>query len=101
MSKTGSVSGRGRGPRGPRRAPARQEQPPRQPQTEMPLTMTVPEAGRHYLGIGKTLAYEAAARGEIPTVRVGRAIRVPVWAMERMLDEAGSKSRVKREGDAS
>lgn len=59
--------------------------------TEMPLTMSVIEAGRHYLGIGKTLAYRAAARGEIPTVRVGRLLRVPVVAMERMLAEAGTK----------
>jgi excisionase family DNA binding protein len=59
---------------------------------EMPLTISVIEAGRRYLGIGKSLAYRAAADGTIPTVRVGRLLRVPVVAMERMLAEAGAKS---------
>jgi hypothetical protein len=29
----------------------------------------------------------AAERGEIPTIRVGRLLRVPVRAMERLLDQ--------------
>ena len=31
-------------------------------------------------------AYAAAERGEIPTIRIGRLLRVPVRAMERLLD---------------
>jgi hypothetical protein len=53
-------------------------------------TMSVPEAGLVYFGLGRNASYDAARRGEIPIIRVGRLVRVPVAAMERMLDEAGS-----------
>jgi excisionase family DNA binding protein len=49
-----------------------------------PRTISVPEAGR-WLGIGRNAAYDAARRGEIPTIRIGRLLRVPVVALERML----------------
>ena len=48
------------------------------------LTISVVEAGRR-LGVGKNAAYEAARRGEIPTIRIGKRILVPVVALERML----------------
>ena len=54
------------------------------------LTISVPEAGRRYFGIGRGLSFEAARRGEIPTIRIGRLLRVPVRAMEAMLDGSGS-----------
>jgi excisionase family DNA binding protein len=53
------------------------------------LTLTVPEAGRRYFGLSRNAAYDAAARGEIPTIKIGRLLRVPVRALERMLDQAG------------
>jgi excisionase family DNA binding protein len=56
-------------------------------------TMSVPDAGRLYFGLSRNSSYEAAARGEIPTIRIGRKIRVPVAAMERMLEAAGSLDR--------
>ena len=54
-----------------------------------PLTISVPEAGRRYFGLSRNASYDAAARGQIPVVPVGRLLRVPVRAMERILDEAG------------
>ena len=54
-----------------------------------PKTISVPEAGRIYFGIGRNASYEAAKRGEIPIVSIGRLKRVPVVAMERKLEEAG------------
>jgi hypothetical protein len=54
---------------------------------EAPLTITVPEAGLKYFGLSRNASYEAAARGQIPTIRVGRLLRVPIRAMERILDE--------------
>ncbi len=54
-----------------------------------PKTISVPEAGRIYLGISRDAAYQAAAAGQIPTIRIGRLLRVPVVAMERMPDRVG------------
>jgi excisionase family DNA binding protein len=48
------------------------------------LTLTVEQAGRA-LGIGRNAAYAAAKRGDIPTVRIGGAIRVPTAPIRRML----------------
>lgn len=53
------------------------------------LTLSVPEAGRR-LGLGRYAAYEAAKKGEIPTIKFGHRIRVPIVALERMLERAGS-----------
>ena len=46
-------------------------------------TMSVPEAGAIYYELGRNASYEAARRGEIPTIQVGRLLRVPVAVMER------------------
>jgi excisionase family DNA binding protein len=48
-------------------------------------TMTVPEAGASYFGLSRGASYEAAKRGEIPTIRIGKLLRVPVQALEQML----------------
>jgi hypothetical protein len=59
--------------------------------TEAPMepckTLTVPEAGRRYFDLGRNASYEAARRGDIPTIRIGRLLRVPVIALERMLEQ--------------
>jgi len=53
------------------------------------LLLTVPEVAK-VLRIGRNLAYELVARGEIPCVRLGRMIRVPRSSLERWLErEAG------------
>jgi excisionase family DNA binding protein len=54
-----------------------------------PLTMTVPEAGKKYYGLSRDSSYEAARRGDIPTIRVGKLLRVPIAAMDRKLESAG------------
>ena len=56
-----------------------------------PLTMSVPEAGARYFGLCRNAAYDAAARGDLPTIQIGRLLRVPVRAMEKLLDQAGAK----------
>jgi hypothetical protein len=53
---------------------------------ETPKTISVPEAGRRYFGLSRNAAYAAAERGEIPTIRIGRLLRVPVRALEGILD---------------
>jgi hypothetical protein len=56
-------------------------------------TMSVPEAGKKYFGLSRNGSYDAAERGEIPTIRIGRLLRVPVRVLERMLDSAGKHVR--------
>jgi hypothetical protein len=56
-----------------------------------PKTLTVPEAGRIYFSLGRNASYEAARRGDIPTHRIGRLLRVPVAALDRKLEEAGNE----------
>ena len=51
-------------------------------------TLSVPEAGRKYFGLHHAGSYAAAARGHVPTIRIGRRFRVSVVALERMLAEA-------------
>jgi hypothetical protein len=60
---------------------------------EEPLTLSVPDAGRRYFGLSRNGSYLAAARGEIPTIKVGRLLRVPIRAMERLLDAAERGNR--------
>jgi excisionase family DNA binding protein len=48
------------------------------------VTMTVVEAARR-LGIGRNQAYEAARRGELPVLRIGKRMVVPVAAFEQMI----------------
>ena len=55
---------------------------------EAPLTLTVPEAGKKYFGLSRNGAYDAAKRGEIPTIKIGKLLRVPIRALEAMLDRA-------------
>jgi hypothetical protein len=51
-------------------------------------TLSVPVAGRRYFDLGKNASYEAAKRGEIPVIKIGSRLRVPVVALERMLEQA-------------
>lgn len=55
-----------------------------------PKTLTVPEAGRLYFDLSRNASYEAARRGDIPTIKIGRLLRVPIGAMERKLEEPGN-----------
>ena len=56
---------------------------------KIPKTISVPEAGKVYYDLSKNASYEAARRGDIPTIRVGRLLRVPVAIMERIVGQAG------------
>ena len=53
--------------------------------------LTVPEAAR-LLRIGRNLAYELVARGELPAVRLGRVIRVPRASLEQWIHAASKSS---------
>ena len=49
------------------------------------LVLSVTEAAAA-LGISRTHAYELVARGELPSLRLGRRIVVPRRGLERLLD---------------
>jgi hypothetical protein len=55
-------------------------------------TINVPEAGRRYFGLSRNAAYAAAERGDIPTIKIGRLLKVPVRALELMLETPKPKA---------
>jgi hypothetical protein len=57
-------------------------------------TLSVPEAGRKYFNLGRNASYEAAKRGDIPTIKIGRKISAVIPALERMLVEAGKAKAI-------
>jgi hypothetical protein len=54
------------------------------PQSPEDLTYTVPFAGG-MVGLPPSSSYEAAKRGEIPTMRFGKSLRVPKAKWDRMV----------------
>jgi len=58
---------------------------------ESPKTLSVPRAGRQYFALSRGASYAAAARGELPVIRIGRKLRVPIIALETMLEHAGKQ----------
>jgi excisionase family DNA binding protein len=54
----------------------------------LPRTMTVEEACS-WLRWSRSKGYREAARGNLPTIRVGRTIRVPTQRLLEFLGEAG------------
>ena len=57
---------------------------------EPALVLTVPETAL-VLKIGRSAAYERVREGTIPSVRLGRTIRVPREALEALLHGAGGE----------
>lgn len=51
---------------------------------ERPTIRLWPEAGQA-LGLGRSATYDAAERGQIPTIRLGRRIVVPTARLRQML----------------
>jgi hypothetical protein len=62
-------------------------------QTAPPKTLSVPEAGAKYFGLSRASSYAAAARGDLPIVRIGAKLRCPIVALERMLENAKPTQR--------
>ncbi len=50
------------------------------------LLLRIPEAAET-LGIGRTKIYELIAMGELPTIRVGRAVRISVSTLQKWVEE--------------
>ncbi|MFC1869868.1 helix-turn-helix domain-containing protein [Chloroflexota bacterium] len=52
--------------------------------------ISVEEAGKR-CSLSRPSAYLAVKRGDLPSIRIGRRILVPVAALEKLLANAGSK----------
>jgi hypothetical protein len=52
-------------------------------------TMSGPEAGRRFWGLGRAASYRAAKAGDMPCVRLGGRLFASVPAIEQMLANAG------------
>lgn len=50
------------------------------------ILLTVPQAADR-LGVGRSLLYEMIRRGEVQSIRIGRARRIPVSALECFVQE--------------
>ncbi len=57
----------------------------------VPLTLSVTEAAR-LLGISRAFAYELVARGELPSLRLGRRVVVPRRALEQLVERVESQA---------
>lgn len=55
---------------------------------ERPWTMPVPEAGKRYYNLGRSASYQAAERGDIPTIRVGGKLLAVVRAIQAQLGQS-------------
>jgi excisionase family DNA binding protein len=55
------------------------------PSEKGPLLLTIVQAAAA-LSVGRSTLYEMIARGELDVVRLGRAVRVPVRAVEELVD---------------
>ena len=54
-------------------------------------TISVPDAGSLFFGLGRCASYEAARRGDIPTIKIGGRLLVPVVALA---EKVGLKARI-------
>ena len=48
-------------------------------------TASVPEVGRICFDLSRNGSYDAAARGDFPTIQIGRLLRVPTAPLRRQL----------------
>lgn len=55
------------------------------------LFLRIPEVAEA-LGIGRTKIYEMIATGKLPTIRVGRAIRISVSTLQKWVEEREQQS---------
>ncbi len=58
---------------------------------ELPILLRAEEAAK-LLSLGRTTIFAMMASGELPCVRMGRAVRVPRVALERWVQERSAES---------
>ena len=58
-----------------------------------PALIRVDEAAR-FLSIGRSTLYELIARGDIPTIHIGRAVRIPTQALKDVVATWSATARL-------
>ena len=56
------------------------------------VLLTVPEAAKLLVRVSRNLAYDLVARGELPSLRLGRVIRIPTQALLEWLQRQSNES---------
>lgn len=64
---------------------------------ETPLLLTTTQAAQR-LGIGRTKLYELIGAGELPTIPIGRAKRVPAAAVQDWIDRKLTQASIDHSG---
>ena len=65
--------------------------PPAAFHSELPLLIDSREVSR-LIGLGRTKTFQLMASGELPTIRLGRCVRVPRVALEAWIEDRTSSS---------
>lgn len=78
--------------------------PPREDDMNIPtlegrLSVSIPEAAL-LLGLSRNSVYAAAGRGELPTIRVGRRILVPVGPLQELVAAGSMATSLNNDADA-
>lgn len=55
-----------------------------------------PVEAAEIIGIGRSRVYELLASGELPSIRIGTSVRVPVDALKRWIDTRLADGRAER-----
>ena len=58
-----------------------------------PLLLRIPDVAQR-LALGRSTVYELIATGQLPTVRIGRSVRVPVAALQSFVEHQITRSAV-------
>jgi excisionase family DNA binding protein len=59
--------------------------------SEFPMLLKVETAAK-LLSLGRTKTYALIASGDLPVIRVGRAVRIPVAALHQWIEERAKQS---------
>lgn len=60
------------------------------PSRDIPLSQRLllrPEEAAAVLGLGRSTIYELLRAGELPSVHIGRATRIPAQALQRWIEQ--------------
>ncbi len=59
--------------------------------SEFPMLLKV-EVAAKLLSLGRTKTYALIASGELPVIRVGRSVRIPVAALHQWIEDRAKQS---------